>query len=63
MDNKERELEIRHRLDKLSEKLVQVMAGAYLENLEDIKTEFQTLHNEIRQLEGKPPREYNIQQN
>ena len=59
MDNEERILEIKHRLDKLSQKFVQVMAGACIENFDEIKLEFQNLHNEIRELEGKPPRKYN----
>lgn len=60
MDNEERILEIRHRLDNLSQDFVQAMAGAQFEDFETRKTEFQTLHNELRALEGKEPREYNI---
>lgn len=54
-----RKVEITERLNKLSQDFVQAMAGAYFEDLEERKTEFQTLHNELRQLEGKEPRKYN----
>jgi sugar diacid utilization regulator len=50
--------EIKPRLSQLSQDLIQAQAGAVFENLEEIKTEFQTLHNELRVLEGKEPRKY-----
>lgn len=59
--NEQRKVEIRERLNQLSQDLVQAMAGAYFEDLEERKAEFQTLHNELRALEGKEPREYNTQ--
>lgn len=58
-----RKVEITERLNQLSQDFIQVMAGAYFEDLETRKTEFQALHNELRELEGKPPRKYNLQQN
>lgn len=57
----QRKWEIQERLNQLSQDIVQAMAGAYFEDLEDRKAEFQTLHNELRVLEGKEPREYNTQ--
>ena len=59
--NEQRKFEITVRLNQLSQDFVQAMAGAYFENLEERKAEFQTLHNELRVLEGKEPREYNTQ--
>jgi hypothetical protein len=56
--NEERKLEIKHRLDELKEDFIQVLAGAEIEDLEERRLEFQSLHNELRQLEGKPPRKY-----
>lgn len=50
--------EIKKRLEQLSQDLVQAQAGAVIEDLESRKTEFQTLHNELRLLEGKEPRLY-----
>ena len=59
--NEQRKFKIRQRLEQLSQDFVQAMAGAYFEDLEVRKAEFQTLHNELRVLEGKEPREYNTQ--
>ncbi len=59
----QRKWEIQERLNQLSQDLVQAMAGAYFEDLEERKTEFQTLHNELRVLEGKEPREYTKEEN
>ncbi len=52
-------LEIKPRLEQLSEDLIQAQAGAVFEDLEERKQEFQTLHNELRILLGKLPRQYN----
>jgi hypothetical protein len=51
--------EIKARLEQLSQDLIQAQAGAVFEDLEERKAEFQTLHNELRVLLGKEPREYN----
>lgn len=51
--------EIKPRLSQLSQDLIQAQAGAVFEDLEERKAEFQTLHNELRVLLGKEPREYN----
>ena len=59
--NEQRKWEIRERLSQLSQDFVQAIAGAYFEDFETRKAEFQTLHNELRVLEGKKPREYNTQ--
>ena len=56
-----RKFEISQRLRQLSQDFVQAMAGAYFEDLEERKAEFQTLHNELRVLEGKDPRPYGSQ--
>lgn len=50
--------EIKPRLSQLSQDLIQAQAGAVFEDLEERKVEFQTLHNELRVLLGKEPREY-----
>lgn len=50
--------EIKLRLSQLSQDLIQAQAGAVFEDLESRKLEFQTLHNELRVLEGKEPRKY-----
>ena len=59
--NEQRKFEIQTRLNQLSQDFVQAMTGAYFEDLEARKAEFQTLHNELRALEGKEPRLYNSQ--
>lgn len=56
--NEIRRLQIQERLSQLSQDFVQAMAGAYFEDFETRKAEFQTLHNELRVLEGKEPRVY-----
>jgi hypothetical protein len=58
-NNQLRIAEIKTRLEQLSQDLIQAQAGAVFEDLEERKTEFQTLHNELRVLLGKEPREYN----
>ena len=50
--------EIKARLAELSQDFVQVTVGAKIENINDRIIEFQTLHNELRTLEGKEPRDY-----
>lgn len=50
--------EIKVRLSQLSQDLIQAQAGAIFEDLEFRKAEFQTLHNELRALEGKELRKY-----
>jgi hypothetical protein len=61
--------EIKQRLDELNKDFIQSILGAdfgtkVLENgieidvFEAKKTEFISLHNELRELEGKEPREY-----
>ena len=50
--------EIKPRLEQLSQDLIQAQAGAVFEDLEERKLEFQTLHNELRVLLGKEPRNY-----
>ena len=51
--------EIKPRLEQLSQDLIQAQAGAIFDDLEERKQEFQSLHNELRILLGKLPREYN----
>ena len=50
--------EIRARLYQLSEDFVQSMIGAYIPDIEDRKREFAELHNELRAILGKAPRDY-----
>lgn len=54
-----RELEIKKRLEQLTQDFVQVQCGAVLSDIDERISEFQTLHNELRVLQGKEPREYN----
>ena len=56
--NQLRILEIRPRLEQLSQDLIQAQAGAVFEDLEERKAEFRVLHNELRILLGKEPRLY-----
>lgn len=49
--------DIRDRLSRLSEDMIQAMAGEIVPDLDDRKAEFVALHNELRALEGKEPRE------
>ena len=55
----QRKVEIRERLEQLSQDFVQILVGAEFADIEERKAEFQTLHNELRVLEGKEPRIYN----
>ena len=57
-DNENRIAQIKPRLEQLSQDLIQAQAGAVFEDLEERKLEFQTLHNELRELLGKNPRLY-----
>ena len=45
------------RLAELTKDLAQVQVGLIIDDLEDRKTEFRTLLNEVRMLQGKQPRE------
>lgn len=54
----ERLIHIKKRLSELSENIIQVQAGAVIENSEEMFEEFRTLHNEARELEEKQPRKY-----
>lgn len=56
--NKQRKLEIQARLNELSQDFIQASIGAIIVDLEDRKTEFKTLHNELRTLLEKEPRQY-----
>ena len=57
--NAERIIEIKERLNELSQDFIQVQVGAEFDNLEERKAEFRNLHNELRVLLGKEPRIYN----
>jgi hypothetical protein len=50
--------EITLRLEKLDQDFRQVDLGAIIPDIAERKAEFITLHNELRSLLGKPPREY-----
>lgn len=56
--NQLRIAELTPRLEKLSQDLIQAQAGAIIKDLEARKLEFQTIHNEIRALQGKEARPY-----
>lgn len=49
--------EIQQRLVELDQDIVQDIAGEVVPNIEERKTEFVTLHNELRVLLGKEQRE------
>lgn len=57
-----RKFQIQARLSELSQDFVQAQLGAEFSDLEERKTEFKTLHNELRMLLGKNPRNYVSQQ-
>ena len=56
----ERKLEIKARLNQLSEDILQHEAGEIVPNYPERLAEFRSLHNEIRALEGKEPRKEQI---
>lgn len=47
------------RLAELTKDFAQVQAGLIIDDLEERKTEFRTLLNEVRVLQGKEPRQIN----
>lgn len=49
--------EIQQRLIELDQDIVQDIVGEAVPNIEKCKSEFVTLHNELRALLGKEPRE------
>lgn len=53
----QRKSELKAELSKLSEDIIQAQAGEVVPNIEERKARFITLHNELRELEGKEPRE------
>lgn len=57
-EERRRFLFIQNRLKELSNDFIQAQIGAQIENLETKKEEFKTLHNELREILGKQPREY-----
>jgi hypothetical protein len=52
--------EITTRLDALDKDFRQADLGAVIEDLDERKAEFITLHNELRTLQGKPLRVYEV---
>lgn len=54
----ERQLVIKKRLEELTKDFIQYYLGATIENIEERKAEFISLHNELRELLGKQPRIY-----
>lgn len=50
--------EIKSRLEELNKDFIQSMIGAVIPDIEEKKAEFISLHNELRELEGKLPRDY-----
>lgn len=51
--------ELEERLAQLTQDFIQMQCGAVFEDADARIKEFQTLHNELRTLLGKEPREYN----
>lgn len=58
-DKKKRLSEIVARLNEISQDIIQVSMGAVIPDIEDKRAEFKRIHNELRLLIGKQPREYN----
>lgn len=52
--------EIKQRLEKLNKDFIQSMIGAIIPDIEEKRAEFISLHNELRELEGKEPRDYEV---
>lgn len=50
--------EIREELTNLSQDFIQTELGAIFDDLDTRKERFKSLHNELRELLGKEPREY-----
>lgn len=50
--------EIQERLNQLTQDFIQALCGAVIDDIEERKQQFQTLHNELRVLLGKEPRIY-----
>lgn len=48
---------LKMQLTPLNEKLLQDAAGQIVPNIEDVRAEFRRVHNELRALEGKEPRQ------
>lgn len=48
--------ELKYRLTKITEDIIQYSAGEQVQDIEKRKAEFVELHNELRILEGKAPR-------
>lgn len=57
-ENRKKEIQIR--LDQLDKDFRQADLGAIFEDLEERKAEFRELHNKLRVLLGKEPREYEV---
>lgn len=51
--------ELKQRLNELSQDFVQAELGAEFDNITERKQEFKQLHNELREILGKEPRNYN----
>lgn len=58
IEKENRKIEISKRLNQLSQDFIQILCGAVIEDENEKIQEFRTLHNELRQLEGKEPRVY-----
>ena len=56
--NKKRIVEIKQQLEELTKDFIQYYLGATIENIEERKAKFISLHNELRELLGKQPRIY-----
>lgn len=54
----DRILQIKPQMDSLSQDFIQYYLGATIENIEERKAKFISLHNELRELLGKEPRIY-----
>lgn len=54
---------LQNRLNSLSDDFIQIYLGAEIPNINERRKEFVELHNELRSLLGKEPRNYKLEQN
>lgn len=57
LDNQVKKEELKEKLNRLSEDMIQAFIGEQIPNIEEKKKQFVKLHNELRVLEGKEKRE------
>lgn len=51
--------DLKQELDSLTKDFIQILCGAVIPDFEQRKQTFKSKHNRLRELENKPPRQYN----